>query len=104
MAAITVCHRIVIMMMMMMDVPVAPTAHTATGVMQESQSRGVNKLLLHTAPSLFTQTSQDAESEPGYEETEHSNSVMWCTSGFFEVLQMGEGKVNRRAFYAINAE
>lgn len=64
-------------------------AQTATGLIHESQSRGVNKLLLHTAPLLFTQTSQeDDESGPGYEDWEHSNRVMWCTSGFFVLLQM----------------
>lgn len=52
------------------------TAHEAIGVMHESQSRGVSKLLLHTAPLLFTQTSQEVGSAPGYDEAEHSNSVM----------------------------
>lgn len=56
--------------------PVDPIDHTATGVMHESQSRGVNKLLLQTAPLLFTQTSHEAGSEPGYDFVEHSNKVM----------------------------
>lgn len=59
------------------DPPVAPIAQTATGLMQESQSRGVRRLLLQTAPLLFTHTSQEEESGPGYEDMEHSKSVMW---------------------------
>lgn len=66
--------------------PVAPMAHTATGLMQESQSRGVSKLLLHTAPLLFTHTSQEEESGPGYDDMEHSNKVMWCTRGLCVLL------------------
>ncbi len=69
--------------------PVEPTAHTAIGVTHESQSRGVNKLLLHTAPLLFTQTSHESGSEPGYDDDEHSNNVMWCTIDFF-VLEFVE--------------
>lgn len=38
---------------------------TATGVEHESQSRGVNELLLHTVPVLLTQTSHEAAFEPG---------------------------------------
>lgn len=56
--------------------PDDPTAQTATGEIHESQSIGVNKLLLQTAPLLFTQTSQDAGSELGYDMAEHSNSVI----------------------------
>lgn len=66
-------------------------AQTATGLMQESQSRGVNKLLLQTAPLLFTHTSHEEESGPdGYDDMEHSNKVMWCTSGFFVLLQIDQ--------------
>lgn len=63
--------------------PVDPTAQTAIGVTHESQSRGVSKLLLQTAPLLFTQTSHESGSEPGYDDDEHSNNVMWCTIDFF---------------------
>lgn len=45
--------------------PDDPMDQTATGVEQESQSRGVKELLLHTVPVLLTQTSQEPESEPG---------------------------------------
>ena len=60
----------------LLDQPEEPIDHTATGVMHASQSRGVNKLLLQTAPLLLTQTSQEAGSEPGYDFVEHSNSVI----------------------------
>lgn len=66
-------------------------AQTATGFMQESQSRGVKRLLLHTAPLLFTHTSHEEESGPGYEDMEHSNKVMWCTRGFFVLLKYEGG-------------
>lgn len=62
--------------------PVEPTAQTAIGVTHESQSRGVSKLLLQTAPLLFTQTSHESGSEPGYDDDEHSNNVIWCTIDF----------------------
>lgn len=71
------------------SVPVELIVHTATGVMHASQSRGVNKLLLQTAPLLFTQISQDNGSELGYAEDEHSNSVIWWTNGFFVWLKFG---------------
>lgn len=45
--------------------PVEPIDQTATGVIQASQSRGVSKLLLQTAPLLFTQTFHEAGSDPG---------------------------------------
>lgn len=67
--------------------PVAPMAQTATGLMHESQSRGVSKLLLHTAPLLFTHTSHEEESGPGYEDMEHSKRVMWCTRGLCVLLK-----------------
>lgn len=57
--------------------------HTATGVMQASQSLGVNKLLLHTAPELRTQISHDPGSELGNADVEHSNNVIWWTNGLF---------------------
>lgn len=50
--------------------------HTATGVMHASQSRGVNKLLLQTAPLLLTHMSHDNGSELGYADVEHSNNVI----------------------------
>lgn len=50
--------------------------HTATGVMHASQSLGVNKLLLQTAPLLLTQISHEIGSELGYEDVEHSKSVI----------------------------
>lgn len=56
--------------------PDDPTPHDATGVIHESQSLGVNILLLQTAPLLLTQTSHDDESEPGKEEILHSNNVI----------------------------
>lgn len=68
-----------------MPLPVEPTAQTAIGVTHESQSRGVSKLLLQTAPLLFTQTSHESESEPGYDCDEHSNSVIWWTIDFCEL-------------------
>lgn len=67
--------------------PVELIVHTATGVMQASQSRGVNKLLLHTAPLLLTQISHAIGSELGYADVEHSNSVIWCTNGLFVWLK-----------------
>lgn len=83
--------------------PVDPTAHTATGVMHESQSLGVNKLLLHTAPLLFTQTSQEDGSEPGYDDVEHSNSVIWCTNGFLLLLHIPwQTKKNMTGMIEIN--
>lgn len=69
-------------------IPVELMVHTATGVMQASQSRGVNRLLLHTAPLLFTQISHDNGSEVGYAEVEHSKSVIWWTNGFFVWLKI----------------
>lgn len=58
-------------------IPEEPTAHTAIGVIHESQSLGVSKLLLQTAPLLFTHTSHDNGSAPGYDDVEHSNNVIW---------------------------
>jgi len=69
------------------NLPVEPIVHTAIGVVHEFQSRGVSKLLLHTAPLLLTQTSHAIGSEPGYDDVEHSNNVIWCTRGFFVVLK-----------------
>lgn len=57
-------------------IPVEPMDQTATGVIHESQSRGVNKLLLQTAPLLLTHTSHEAGSDPGYDLVEHSKSVI----------------------------
>lgn len=56
--------------------PVELIVQTATGVIQASQSRGVNKLLLHTVPLLFTQISHESGSELGYDDVEHSNNVI----------------------------
>lgn len=56
--------------------PVELMVQTATGVIHASQSRGVNKLLLQTAPLLLTQISHDIGSELGYDDVEHSNSVI----------------------------
>lgn len=79
------------------------TAHEAIGVTHESQSRGVSRLLLHTAPLLFTHTSHELGSAPGYDEAAHSNSVMWCTIELWVALHR-EGGPDRHTKRIFNHE
>lgn len=80
--------------LIMACLPVELIVHTATGVIHASQSRGVSKLLLHTAPLLFTQISHDIGSELGYADVEHSNKVIWWTNGLFVWLNESIEEIN----------